>query len=407
MPFLPGAATPLRRPAIDRARARLVAAVAGGACALLLAACTSTAPPTWTMAPAARVAPATATPSAPPSPSPAATPEPTASPAPSPSSTAPAASASPSAPASASPSPGPVAGGWTFVKQEKCPESRFECVTLSVPSDHTTAGSAPWDVSFAIQRATGKRLGTFVVIAGGPGGSGIAIADSYTDDYPARIAEHYDFVYPDQRGIGLSHPIGCPDATAAYYTSPIDPQDPAQGDAAGAAAKSYADACIAEAKIPEAELPLYATTQAVEDLEAIRDYLGVDKLDLYGESYGTQFVQTYAAAYPEHIRTLYLDGPVDLTLDGETFYGEAVRAFDDALVATAQRVCRAAARAAPTSRARARSRRTTRSPRSSRRARSTTTSRWAMARSRRGRSPRPTSRTRSSATCTASSTAAS
>ena len=201
-------------------------------------------------------------------------------------------------------------------------------------------------MSFAIQRATGKRLGTFVVIAGGPGGSGIAIADSYTDDYPARIAEHYDFVYPDQRGIGLSHPIGCPDATAAYYTSPIDPQDPAQGDAAGAVAKSYADACIAEAKIPEAELPLYATTQAVEDLEAIRDYLDVDKLDLYGESYGTQFVQTYAAAYPEHIRTLYLDGPVDLTLDGETFYGEAVRAFDDALVATlnvcaARPACRA------------------------------------------------------------------
>ena len=111
-------------------------------------------------------------------------------------------------------------------------------------------------------------------------------------------------------------------------------------------AKSYADACIAEAKIPEAELPLYATTQAVEDLEAIRDYLDVDKLDLYGESYGTQFVQTYAAAYPEHIRTLYLDGPVDLTLDGETFYGEAVRAFDDALVATlnvcaARPACRA------------------------------------------------------------------
>jgi pimeloyl-ACP methyl ester carboxylesterase len=135
-------------------------------------------------------------------------------------------------------------------------------------------------------------------------------------------------------GYCLSHPIGCPDATAAYYTSPYDPAKPAEGEAAGAAAKAYAAACIAEAKIPESELPLYATTQAIEDLEAIRDYLGVDKLDLYGESYGTQLVQTYAAAYPQHIRTLYLDGPVDLTLDGPTYLAEAARAFDDALVAT-------------------------------------------------------------------------
>ena len=247
-------------------------------------------------------------------------------------------SASPSAGASTPPapsaSPGVVASGWTFVKQEKCPGSRFDCVTLAVPSDHYAAGSQPWDITFAIQRATGKRLGTFVVIAGGPGGSGISVADSYTDADPASIAEHYDLVYPDQRGIGLSHPIGCPGATAAYYTSPYDPQDPAQADAAGAAAKTYAAACIAEAKIPEAELPLYATSQAIEDLEAIRDYLGVDKLDLYGESYGTQFVQTYAAAYPEHIRTLYLDGPVDLTLDGESYYAEAVRAYNDVVVAT-------------------------------------------------------------------------
>ena len=207
-------------------------------------------------------------------------------------------------------------------------------MTLAVPSDHYRAGSERWDITFAIQRATGKRLGTFVMVAGGPGGSGISVADSYTDADPARIAEHYDFVYPDQRGIGLSHPIGCPDATAVYYTNPASPQDPAQGEAAGAAAKTYVDACIAEAKIPDAELPLYSTVQAVEDLDAIRDYLGVDKLDLYGESYGTQFVQTYAAAHPDHIRTLYLDGPVDLTLSGETYLAEATRSFDDALVAT-------------------------------------------------------------------------
>ena len=86
--------------------------------------------------------------------------------------------------------------------------------------------------------------------------------------------------------------------------------------------------------MPEADLPLYSTEQAIEDLEAIRQYLGIDTMDLYGESYGTQYVQTYATKYPEHIKALYLDGPVDLTLDGATYYAEASHSFDDVLVAT-------------------------------------------------------------------------
>ncbi len=84
----------------------------------------------------------------------------------------------------------------------------------------------------------------------------------------------------------------------------------------------------------ETDLPFYATAQAVEDLEAVRDYLGVDKMDLYGLSYGTQFVQTYAAAHPDRIATLYVDGPVDLTIDGPSYYVEAARSAEDTLIAT-------------------------------------------------------------------------
>ena len=105
------------------------------------------------------------------------------------------------------------------------------------------------------------------------------------------------------------------------------------------------DACLAETKADPADLPFYSTRQAVEDLEAFRIYLGVDKLALYGESYGTQYVQTYAAAHPANVASLFVDGPVDLAIDAPAFYREEVRAFDDALVATlndcdSDRVCR-------------------------------------------------------------------
>ncbi len=237
---------------------------------------------------------------------------------------------------------------YTFVRAEPCPdESRFECITLAVPKDHRAAPGGPtWDVTFAIQRATGERKGTFVYIVGGPGGSGISVADSYTDYFDPSIAEAYDIVYVDQRGIGLSQPIQCIDAAATYYRDPNRLQVPAERPAAAAAAERFATDCIAEAGIAEADLPLYATSQAIEDLEAIRDYLDADQLHLFGESYGTQFVQTYAAAHPDRIATLFVDGPVDLTVDGIDYYIESTRGAEDTLVAvlrscTADETCAA------------------------------------------------------------------
>ena len=173
-----------------------------------------------------------------------------------------------------------------------------------------------------------------MTITGGPGTSGISAADGYADAWPATIPEHFDIVFIDQRGVGLSRPIGCPEATAVYYGSTLRPADPAQADAAGAAAKTYVADCLSESKV-DPRGPA-ATTQPGRPWRISRRSASTsdaDTLHLYGESYGTQYVQTYAASHPDRIATLYLDGPVDLTLDAANYYGEAVRSFDSVLVA--------------------------------------------------------------------------
>ena len=208
-------------------------------------------------------------------------------------------------------------------------------MTLAVPKDHFgPAGGETWNITFAVHRATGEKKGTYVEITGGPGYADIPDSDSYLDYYATSVTEAYDIVYMDQRGIGRSGPIQCTKAAAVYYMSAARPQIPAERAAAAAAAETFAKDCIAESGVAESDLPFYATTQAVEDLEAVRDYLGVDKMDLYGLSYGTQFVQTYAAAHPDRIATLYVDGPVDLTIDGPSYYVEAARSAEDTLIAT-------------------------------------------------------------------------
>lgn len=307
-----------RRPGDHPRRASAVVALALGA--LVAAGCASGTQTTWTYPPSASSGGPTATAS-------------------------PAASASGAAPTTApagepggSPAASPSAAtatDFTQVSSKPCPESRFTCVTLAVPKDHFGPADGPtWDVTYAIQKATGERRGTYVVITGGPGSSGISVADDYTDYYPAALAEHYDIVYLDQRGIGLSGPIQCVDAAATYYASTSRPQVPAQRDAVASDARTFVTDCLREAGLAEADLPLYATTQAVEDLEAVRAHLGQDKVFLYGESYGTQFVQQYAAAHPDRVAALFVDGPVDLTTGSIPYYVEAARSAEDTLVAT-------------------------------------------------------------------------
>jgi pimeloyl-ACP methyl ester carboxylesterase len=220
------------------------------------------------------------------------------------------------------------------VRSEPCPDSDFECITLAVPRDHFRAGGPTWEVTFGILRATGERKGVFVSAAGGPGESGLSVADDYTAAFPEGMTDAYDVVWFDQRGIGESGSFQCPVATDTYYSDDAQAGDPAQAEAVKTVARTYVEACIDETDADEADLPFYATRQAVEDLEAFREYLEVERLHLYGYSYGSQYVQAYATSHPDRVAVLMLVGAVDLTLDGATYYAEASRAFDDVLVST-------------------------------------------------------------------------
>jgi pimeloyl-ACP methyl ester carboxylesterase len=83
--------------------------------------------------------------------------------------------------------------------------------------------------------------------------------------------------------------------------------------------------------VDPATLDRYATREAAEDLESIRDHLGIDRFALYGESYGTELAQTYAARHPDRLTALILDGPVDLTRTANQFWSDAAHAFDRVL----------------------------------------------------------------------------
>jgi pimeloyl-ACP methyl ester carboxylesterase len=215
-----------------------------------------------------------------------------------------------------------------------CPDSDFTCVKLSVPLDHFDASAETIEMVFAVLPATGERKGMFVTVTGGPGTSGLAVADSYTSAFDPSIPEHFDIVFFDQRGVAESGGLQCAEAATAFYLSDWRAYTPEQEAAMIATAQTFVEGCVQEMGLPPERLPYYSTSQAVEDLEVFRQTMGDEKFWLYGESYGTQYAQTYAAAHPDHLAGLILDGTVDLTLSGPEFMAEQAQAFNDVLVTT-------------------------------------------------------------------------
>jgi pimeloyl-ACP methyl ester carboxylesterase len=209
-------------------------------------------------------------------------------------------------------------------------------VNVTVPLDHFNAqDERRIDVVFGVLPATGERQGMFVTVVGGPGSSGLLSADAYTSYFDPGITEHFDVVFFDQRGVNLSGGLQCAQAAADFYRADWDATTPTDEENLLDVAQTFVEDCIAEMGDPEI-LPYLDTVQAVEDVEAFRRMMGDEQLWLYGESYGTQFAQTYAASHPDRLAGLILDGTVDLTLTDIEFLKGQAQAFNDVLVETLQ-----------------------------------------------------------------------
>jgi pimeloyl-ACP methyl ester carboxylesterase len=219
----------------------------------------------------------------------------------------------------------------------------FTCVTITVPLDHFDAANTKTiDVVFAVSPATGERKGMFVqAFPGGPGGEGISTGGLvwFAED----ILESYDIVFFDQRGIGLSNPLSCPETYKADFLEYVNDFDQAgeegydteaEQQAAIEGSRKYTEDCIAEMGVEPSDLAFFGTDQVAEDIESFRQAIGDDKFMIYGVSYGTAVAQTYAAAHADHLSGMILDGTIDLTLNGEQGALAQEKAFDKVLVAT-------------------------------------------------------------------------
>ena len=163
-----------------------------------------------------------------------------------------------------------------------CAPNGLECATLTVPLDYS--GVTPGTLALHVEElpATGTPRGVMLLLAGGPGQ---ASAETFDLTHQGAILQAefpgYTLVAYDDRGTGESGALTCGSA------STVD------ACADGISGRTF-----------------YTTRDHAEDIESVRAALGVDKLAIYGVSYGTKHAVAYALAHADHVERLLLDSEV-------------------------------------------------------------------------------------------------
>ena len=178
------------------------------------------------------------------------------------------------------------------------------CGTLKVFENRETKTGRQIDLNIVVLPAlrADAQPDPLFFLAGGPGQGAAKMAKMIRDAY-LQVLTDRDIVLVDQRGTGKSNALNCEDEDDSLKSFARTDQD----------SIALLKKCLAGY---DADLRLYSTPIAMDDLDDVRAYLGYDKINIYGGSYGTRAGLVYLRQHGDRVRTAILDGvaPTDMRL---------------------------------------------------------------------------------------------
>ncbi|WP_326766490.1 alpha/beta hydrolase [Streptomyces sp. NBC_01591] len=187
-----------------------------------------------------------------------------------------------------------------------------ECAELPVPQDYRDPDGP--QLSLAVTRVRSDRpaarRGTLMVIAGGPGSSGVQRVTEKGERLQRETGGRYDIVSLDPRGVGGSTKASCGLAPEDRELVNLRSWPGADGSITENVTRSRrtAEAC---ARNGGPVLRSLTTANEVRDIDRFRQALGEEKLSAWGSSYGTYVGAVYAQKYPQHTDRWVLDSSGD------------------------------------------------------------------------------------------------
>jgi pimeloyl-ACP methyl ester carboxylesterase len=174
------------------------------------------------------------------------------------------------------------------------------CGALTVFENREAGTGRTIGIHFVVIEARHRTRLAIAFNPGGPGASATAMAGDFADATTgafATLRDRYDLLFVDNRGTGESAPQECDFAPAAHpelYFRQLWPDTIVQ---------TCRDRLAAQAN-----LSLYSTSLASDDLNDVRAALGYPKLVLSGGSYGTRFYLDYVRRHPDSVESVVLEG---------------------------------------------------------------------------------------------------
>ncbi|MER5758017.1 alpha/beta hydrolase [Streptomyces sp. NPDC002082] len=184
----------------------------------------------------------------------------------------------------------------------------YECATIKVPLDYRRPSGRTLDLAISRVKSTNpaKRHGVLLMNPGGPGGPGLDLPLALGEVAPREVAEQYDLIGFDPRGVGASSPISCGLTEAEQGIE--RPYHPGSFPSDVAWARNIAEKCREKAG---SVLPYITTRNTARDMDTIRAVLGERKLSYLGYSYGTYLGAVYTQMFPGRTDRFVLDSGVD------------------------------------------------------------------------------------------------
>lgn len=183
-------------------------------------------------------------------------------------------------------------------------ESR--CGTYEVFEDRATKSGRTIKLKIVVLKALSKSPASdaIFILHGGPGAAATELVGMAYGGILEPSRQDHDLVFIDQRGTGGSGALICdvgdnPQDLVTFFGD-ILPLDKVR-------------ACRQKLQAI-ADLRLYTTPIAMDDLDEVRAALGYEKIDLLGLSYGTFAAQIYMRRHPDHVRLAFLAGVATLDI---------------------------------------------------------------------------------------------
>jgi pimeloyl-ACP methyl ester carboxylesterase len=181
--------------------------------------------------------------------------------------------------------------------------------TLRVPEQRnaTNDPSRTIDLAFVRVRREGSvNKSAHIMLAGGPGDSGINLALGMARQGGAVIAELMDgdIIGIDQRGTGKSSPNL---ASSVRYDLPLD--RPGSPDLWLPLMDKATRPVAADFRARGIRLEAYNTRESADDVDAVRRALGYEKVTLWGRSYGTHLALAILRRHPGSVARVVLVSP--------------------------------------------------------------------------------------------------